>query len=158
MPFKNVPQKFNASIKDVVIGAGATAITLGGESVLPLYSFDAPIQNAPKVGIEISDLGANRDIPGIAAFYEGAQSPVDMVKRACEKSGADFISLTLEGADPNGQNKSIDDCVALCKQVAEASTLPLVIQGSKNTEKDNTLLSKIAEALQGKNVLLMSAK
>ena len=36
--------------------------------------------------------------------------------------------------------------------------MPLVIQGSKNVEKDAQLFNKIAEALQGKNVLLMSAK
>lgn len=158
MAFKSVPQKYNASIKEVTIGVGDKAIVLGGENVLPLYGFDAPITNPPKVGIEISDLGANRDIPGIAAFYEGATSPADMVKRACEKSGADFIALSLEGADPNGQNKSIEDCVAICKEVADVSTLPLVILGSKNVEKDGQLFAKVAEALQGKNALLMSAK
>jgi acetyl-CoA decarbonylase/synthase complex subunit delta len=72
--------------------------------------------------------------------------------------GADFISLVLESADPNGANTSIEDCVALCKELAGALTLPLVIQGSKNAEKDGKLFEKIAEALQGKNVLLLSAK
>jgi acetyl-CoA decarbonylase/synthase complex subunit delta len=158
MPFKSNPQKFNASIKEVVIGTGETAITLGGENVLPLYSFDAPFKNPPRVGIEISDLGPNRELPGIAEFYAGADTTVDQVKRACEKSGAAFVSLSLEGADPNGANKSVEDCVALCREVAAVSTLPLVIQGSKNAEKDKTLFEKIAEALEGKNVLLMSAK
>jgi acetyl-CoA decarbonylase/synthase complex subunit delta len=157
MPFKSNPQKFNASIKEVVIGTGDTAITLGGENVLPLYSFDAPIKNPPQVGIEISDLGPDRDIKGIAGFYAGEESLAGQVKRACT-SGAGFISLVLDGADPNGQNKSVEDCVALCKEAAEASTLPLVIQGSKNAEKDRALFEKIAEALQGKNVLLLSAK
>ncbi|MDR0669821.1 MAG: acetyl-CoA decarbonylase/synthase complex subunit delta [Treponema sp.] len=158
MPFKSNPQKFNASIKEVVIGTGETAITLGGENVLPLYSFDAPFKNPPRVGIEISDLGPDRELPGIAEFYAGAETTVDQVKRACEKSGAAFVSLSLEGADPNGADKSVEDCVALCKEVAAVSTLPLVIQGSKNVEKDKPLFEKIAEALEGKNVLLLSAK
>ncbi|GHV55035.1 acetyl-CoA synthase subunit delta [Spirochaetia bacterium] len=158
MPFKSVPQKFNASIKEVVIGTGDAALTLGGESVLPLYSFDDPIKNPPKVGIEFSDLGPNRDLPGIAAFYAGAETIADVAKRAAEKSGASFVSLSLEGADPNGKNKSIDECVALCKEVADAVKLPLVIQGCKNIEKDGQLFVKIAEALQGKNVLLLSAR
>ncbi|GHT70022.1 acetyl-CoA synthase subunit delta [Spirochaetia bacterium] len=158
MPFKSVPQKFNASIKEVVIGTGDAALTLGGESVLPLYSFDDPIKNPPKVGIEFSDLGPNRDLPGIAAFYAGAETIADVAKRAAEKSGASFVSLALEGADPNGKNKSIDECVALCKEVADAVKLPLVIQGCKNVEKDGQLFVKIAEALQGKNVLLLSAR
>lgn len=158
MPFKSNPQKFNASIKEVVIGTGETAITLGGENVLPLYSFDAPFKNPPRVGIEISDLGPDRELPGIAEFYAGAETTADQVKRACEKSGAAFVSLSLEGADPNGADKSVEDCVALCKEVAAVSTLPLVIQGSKNVEKDKPLFEKIAEALEGKNVLLLSAK
>jgi acetyl-CoA decarbonylase/synthase complex subunit delta len=158
MPFKSTPQKFTASIKEVVIGAGDTAVTLGGENVFPLYSFDAPIKNPPKVGVEVSDFGPDRSVPGIAAFYAGAEGIAGAAKRACEMPGADFIALVLESADPNGANKSIEDCAALCKEVAEAVTLPLVIQGSKNAEKDGKLFEKVAEALQGRNVLLLSAK
>jgi acetyl-CoA decarbonylase/synthase complex subunit delta len=158
MPFKSNPQKFNASIKEVVIGTGDAAIALGGENVLPLYGFDGPVKNPPKVGIEISDLGPDKDIKGIAEFYAGAESVPDQIRRACENSGANFVSLVLEGADPNGPDKSVEDCVALCKEASSAATLPLVIQGSKNAEKDRTLFEKIAEALPGKNVLLLSAK
>ena len=158
MPFKNVAQKFNASIHEVSIGTGDKALTLGAENVFPLYSFDEPIKNPPKVGIEVSDLGPDRTLPGIAAFYEGAASLVEVAKRACEKSGADFMSLALESADPNGKDKSVEDCVALCREVAAATSLPLVIQGCKNAGKDAKLFEKIAEALQGSNVLLLSAK
>ncbi len=158
MPFKNIPQKFGASIKEVVIGTGEKAIALGGENVFPLYSFDEPIKNPPKVGIEFSDLGPDRSLPGIVAFYEGAQSIADVARRACEKSGADFVSLVLEGADPNGRDKSVDECAAICAEVAAAVDLPLVIQGCKNTEKDAKIFEKAAEVLQGKNVLLVSAK
>ena len=42
--------------------------------------------------------------------------------------------------------------------MADAVDFPLVVEGCKNVEKDAELLSKVAEALQGKNVLLMSAK
>jgi acetyl-CoA decarbonylase/synthase complex subunit delta len=158
MPFKRVPQKFTASIKEVVIGTGDAAVTLGGEDVLPLYSFDNPIKNPPRIGVEVSDLGPNRNLPGIAQFYSGADTVPALAKRAGQMPGASFVSLVLESADPNGENRSIEDCVALCKEVADAVTLPLVIQGSKNTEKDGKLFVKIAEALQGKNVLLMSAR
>ncbi|GHU65975.1 acetyl-CoA synthase subunit delta [Spirochaetia bacterium] len=158
MPFKPVPQKFNASIKEVVIGTGDKAITLGGEQVLPLYSFDGEIKNHPKVGVEITDKGPDRNIPGIAAFYAGADTVPDAAAKACSMPGVDFISISLEGADPNGANKSVEECVALCKAVADKVTLPLVIQGSTNMEKDKELFPKIAEALQGKNVLLLSAR
>jgi acetyl-CoA decarbonylase/synthase complex subunit delta len=158
MAYKNTAQVFSASINKVTVGAGNNAITLGGENVFPLYSFDAAIANPPRVGIEFHDSGPDRSMPAIAAFYQGAESIADITRRACEKSGADFVSLILSSADPNGLNKSIEECVALCVQAAEAATLPLVIQGCKNAVKDASLFEKIAGALQGKNVLLLSAR
>ena len=42
--------------------------------------------------------------------------------------------------------------------MADAVTCPLVVEGCKNVEKDADLLAKVADALQGKNVLLLSAR
>jgi acetyl-CoA decarbonylase/synthase complex subunit delta len=158
MPFKRVPQKFSSSIKEVVIGTGDTALSLGGENLLPFYSFDGSFKNPPRVGVEISDLGPELNLPGIAAFYAGAESVAEAAGRACTMPGASFVSLVLDSADPNGNNTPIEDSAALCKAVAEKVSLPLVIRGSGSFEKDKELLPKIAEALQGKNVLLLAAK
>ena len=158
MAFKRVPQKFTASVNEVTIGTGDKAIVLGGENVMPLYSFDAPIVNRAKIGVEITDSGYDKTVPGIAAFYAGAETIADIAKRASEMPGGDFVVLTLEGADPNGENKSIDECVAIAKDVADAIDVPLAIQGCKNIEKDAEMFNKLAEALQGKNILLISAR
>ena len=72
--------------------------------------------------------------------------------------GCDFIALNFESADPNGLNRDVADCVADAKAVAEVVTKPIVIMGCKNMEKDGELFSKIADALQGKNIVVMSAK
>ena len=55
-------------------------------------------------------------------------------------------------------NRSVADCVADAKAVADAVSMPIVIMGCKNIEKDGELFSKIAEALQGKNILVLSAR
>jgi len=157
MGFQQTAQVFNASINKVTIGAGNGAVTLGGENVFPLYSFDGPIQNPPRVGIEFSDDGPDRSLPALASFYQGAETIEEITRRACEKSEADFVSLILSGADPNGKNKPADECAALCVNAAKAATLPLVIQGCKNAAKDSILFEKIAAALHGKNALLLSA-
>jgi acetyl-CoA decarbonylase/synthase complex subunit delta len=158
MPLKRVPQKFTASIKEVVLGTGDKTVTLGGENVNPFYTFDDPIKNPPKVGVEVSDKGPDLNIPGIAGFYAGTQSVADALAKACQMPGVSFVCLSLDSADPNGDNKPVDECVALCKDVAAKVTLPLVIQGCSHIEKDKELFPKIAEALQGKNVLLLSSK
>ena len=82
----------------------------------------------------------------------------ERAKKAETLEGADFLALHFESADPNGANRSVADCVADAVAVAEAVSMPIVILGCKNLEKDGELFSKIAEALQGKNVLIMSAK
>ena len=46
----------------------------------------------------------------------------------------------------------------MLKEVAEAVDLPIAVAGCKNAEKDAELLSKAAEALDGKNAMLLAAK
>lgn len=158
MPFTDKPQVFGASINALTIGAEGREVTIGGSNVLPLYSFDAPIANAPKIGVQISDKGFDAAIPGLAAFYEGCETVPEMAKRACTMEGADFIVLSLESADPNGDNKSIEDCVELVKEVYDAIDKPLAVIGSKNLEKDTDLFVKVADAMRGKNILVLSCK
>ena len=133
MPFVPKKQAFNAHINEVVLGVGDKATAIGGQNVLPFHTFDAEIKNAPKIGVELTDLGmAEYTMPGEKAFYEGCTTVPEMAKRAESLEGASFICLHLEGADPNGLNKSVEECVQLAKDVSDATTLPLVIMGCKN--------------------------
>ncbi|MDR0906804.1 MAG: acetyl-CoA decarbonylase/synthase complex subunit delta, partial [Oscillospiraceae bacterium] len=158
MPFKPVPQKFNAKINTLTVGTGAKEITLGGENVLPFYSFDAPIENAPKIGVEISDLGLNTALPELAAYYAGATTLPEIAKKAAALPGVDFLAVYLEGAHPDNGDRSVDDTAKLVSGIADAVDLPIVIEGSRNIEKDAKLFEKIAEVLEGKNVLFLSAR
>mgnify|MGYP000451770847 CR=1 FL=1 len=156
-----VPKKhtYNAHINEVVLGVGDKAVTSGGQNVLAFHTFDGEITNAPKIGVELTDAGmAMCTMPGEQKFYEGCATVADMAKRASAMEGASFICLHLEGADPNGENKSVDECVELAKSVADATDMPLVVMGCKNIEKDTELFNKIAEALAGKNILVLSAR
>ena len=159
MPFNQKPQKFNAKINTVTIGSGDKTVTIGGDSTYPFYSFDAPSENAPKIGVEISDMGLENIVSeGIKAYYDGASTIGEMAKKAAAMEGADFLCLRLAGGDPNGLNKSVEELIETVKEVADAVDVPLVVEGCKNVEKDSELLTKVAEVLQGRNVLVMSAR
>jgi len=158
MSFVPKTQPFSGKINAVTLGTGDKAIVIGGQNVLPFYTFDAPIENAPKIGVEISDAADQWDVPGIVEFYAGCTTMAERAKKAETIQGADFIALNFESADPNGANRPVADCVADAKAVAEAVTMPIVIMGCKNLEKDGELFSAISDALQGKNILCMSAK
>ncbi|MDR2665778.1 MAG: acetyl-CoA decarbonylase/synthase complex subunit delta [Oscillospiraceae bacterium] len=158
MAFKAVPQKFAAKINALTIGTGEREISLGGENVFPFYSFDAPIENRPKIGIEIHDRGHYAGVPGMDAYYAGADTLAQTAKRAAAAEGADFLAVSFDGAHPDNGDRSVEDCVAAIKEVADAVDIPLVIEGSKHIEKDAKLFEKIAEALSGRNILVMSAR
>ena len=158
MAFTPKTAPYSGKINAVTLGTGDKAIVIGGQNVMPFYTFDAPIENAPKIGVEISDTAAEWTAPGLVDFYAGCTTMAERAKKAETMPGADFLCLHFESADPNGANRSVADCVADAKAVAEAVSMPIVIMGCKNMEKDGELFSKIAEALQGKNILVMSAK
>ena len=54
MSFVPKTQPFRGNINAVTLGTGDKAVVIGGQNVLPFYTFDAPIENAPKIGVEIS--------------------------------------------------------------------------------------------------------
>ncbi len=158
MAFTPKTAPYSGKINAVTLGTGDKAIVIGGQNVMPFYTFDAPIENAPKIGVEISDMASDWTAPALKEFYAGCTTMADYAKKAESMEGADFLCLHFESADPNGADRSVAECVADAKAVAEAVTMPIVIMGCKNLEKDGELFAKVSEALQGKNILVMSAK
>ncbi len=149
---------YSGKINAVTLGTGDKAIVIGGQNVLPFYTFDAAIENAPKVGLEISDVANTWDVAGLTEFYAGCTTMADYAKKAEQLDDCDFVALNFVSADPNGANRSVEECVADAVAVAAAVTKPIVVLGCKNQEKDAELFAKMAEALAGKNVLFMAAK
>jgi len=158
MAFVQKPQVYKSAINTVELGVGDKKVALGGATVYPLYSFDAPIPNAPKVGVEITDLGLEGAPKGMLEYYGDCKTIAEVAKKAAAMPGADFVCLRFEGAEPGEGERSVEDCVKIAKEVAEAIDIPLVIAGCKNTQKDAQIFEKVAEALSGRNVLFLSAK
>ena len=134
MPFTDKPQVFGASINALSFGPAGKEVTIGGSNVYPLYSFDAPLANPVRVGIQVSDKGFDASIPGLAKFYEGCTTIPEMAARAASAPGVDFVALSLNSADPNEDNASVDECAATALAVSQAIDKPLVIMGCKNVQ------------------------
>ena len=103
MAFKPASQKFNAAINTVEIGCGDKKIALGGECVLPFYTFDAPIENAPKVGVELTDLGT--------AVAEGTQEAIDKAREeliAGTIHTFDISTFTVDGKALESYEADVD--------------------------------------------------
>ena len=119
MSFTPKTGAFSGKINAVTIGTGDKQVVIGGQNVLPFYTFDAPIENAPKVGVEISDTANTWDVPGLVEFYAGCTTMAERAKKAETLPECDFIALNFVSADPNGADRSVEECVADAKAVAE---------------------------------------
>jgi acetyl-CoA decarbonylase/synthase complex subunit delta len=158
MGFKMTTQNFSGRIKEVEVGKGEKAIKLGGQNVFPFCTFDGDVGHKPKLGIEILDIYPESWIEPLKELYKDvANCPIEWAKYVEENLKPDFICLRFEGADPNGLNKPVEECAEVAKKVAEAISLPLVIAGTNNHEKDAKLFEKLAAALEGYNCLFLSA-
>ena len=157
MPFTKKAHAFKAAINEVTLGTGDRAVTFGGANTFPFYSFDAEAKHKPIIGAEISDMGYEEETEGYKAFY-GTADVVERAKKAAAMDEVAFICLHFAAADPFGANKSTEDCIAEAKAVAEAIDKPIVVMGCKNIDKDAELFSAISEALQGKNILVLSSR
>ncbi|MFD3155768.1 acetyl-CoA decarbonylase/synthase complex subunit delta [Haloimpatiens sp. FM7330] len=156
--FKKSIQKYSGKINEIQIGTGEKAIKIGGENTLPFYTFDGDIINTPKVGMEIIDVCPEEWIDSLKEIYKDVSSnTVEWAKFVEEKFNPDFICLRLQGADPSGLDKSVEECTETVKGVAEAVKTPLVVAGTGNHEKDAKLFENIAKELDGHNILLLSA-
>jgi acetyl-CoA decarbonylase/synthase complex subunit delta len=156
--FKKPVQRYSGKICEVEVGTGEKTMKLGGEAVLPFYSFDGDTGNKPKIGMEISDVYPEGWIDALKELYKDvSDDPVKWAQFVEEKYNPDFICLKLVSADPNGMDASPEDCAKKVKAVVEAIKTPLIVAGTGNHEKDGKLFEKVAQATEGHNILLMSA-
>lgn len=157
MAFEFPKDTYAGKIVEVEIGAGDKARKVGGETAMPLCNFEGAFPNRPLVAMEVYDnpeVAAEWAPTLKEAFGDVLADPVAWAKKCLDEYGADLICLQLWSTDPNGLNSSADDAAALVKKVAEAISVPLIVWGCENGEKDAETLAKVAEVCDGMNLVL----
>ncbi len=155
MGFEFAKETYSGGIKEITLGQGDKAVTVGGESCYPFYSFEGEMPHKPKVAMEIWDLEPEEwPEAALSPFKDVISDPAAWAKKCVDEYGADMIVLQLKSTDPNGKDASADDAAATVKKVLAAIDVPLIIWGTASVEKDEEVLKKIAEECQGKNLIL----
>jgi acetyl-CoA decarbonylase/synthase complex subunit delta len=155
LAFEFFKESYSGSIKEITLGKGDNAVTVGGEACYPFYQFEGAMPNKPKIAMEIWDMEPDEwPEAAISPFKDVISDPAAWAKKCVEEYGAEMIVLQLKSTDPNGEDASADDAVASVKKVLGAISVPLIIWGTANTEKDEVVLKKIAEECQGENLIL----
>ncbi|OLN33595.1 acetyl-CoA decarbonylase/synthase complex subunit delta [Desulfosporosinus metallidurans] len=156
-----VKERYSSKVGEVVLGAtpeqGGTrtsTVTVGGDSTLPFLHFEGQMQNRPIIAMEVNDIVPEWNDTIKNQFGDVLNNPGAWAKKCVDEYGADVIYLKLIGADPEGENRSPEDCTRVVKEVLAAVGVPLIVAGCDDDEKNNEVIAAIAEATTGENLLL----
>ena len=146
---------YTGKIKEVTLGKGPKAVTVGGETAYPFCLFEGGMPHPPRIAMEVYDVVPD-DWPEAALepFRDVVNDPVAWAKKCIETYGADLIALQLVSTDPNGLNRSGDEAAQTTKKVASAVDVPVIVWGSGNADKDADVLRKVAEVCDGMNLVI----
>lgn len=154
-------QKWSGRVREVTFGATkeeggsrSRTVTVGGEATLPFLHFEGEIPHPPRVAIEIQDKKPEEWSPLLIKVWEEViDDPAAWAKRA-EERGADLILLRLSLDDAQGEENTPEKAKSAVRKVLSATSLPLLVFGPGQVDKDNELLVAVAEEAAGERVVL----
>ncbi|MDR3556368.1 MAG: acetyl-CoA decarbonylase/synthase complex subunit delta [Syntrophobacteraceae bacterium] len=156
MTFQPSKQVYSGKIREVTLGSGDKAVTIGGRGVFAFHSFEGAVPNAPKIAMEVWDKDPSADWceAAKAPFSDVLSDPAAWAKKCVSEYGAEIIVVQTKSADPNGDNRSAGDVAATVKKVVDAVDVPVVVWGVANHEKDTDVMKLVAESCAGRRVSL----
>jgi acetyl-CoA decarbonylase/synthase, CODH/ACS complex subunit delta len=146
---------YSGKIREIKLGKGDKAITIGGENSYPFYLFEGTMPYKPKIAMEVPD-SPPQEWPeaAIAPFTDVLNDPVAWAKKCIQTYGAEMIALQLVSTDPNGLNRGAEEAAALVKKVTDAIDVPTIVYGTANHEKDSQVLTRVCEVCQDKRLII----
>ncbi len=155
MGFELKKESYTGGIKAISIGKGDSAITVGGETCYPFYTFEGDMPNKPIIAMEIWDIEPEDwPAPVMEYFKDVVSDPAAWAKKCVEDFGADAIVVQLKSIDPNDKDASPESAAETVKSILAAISVPLIVWGCANPEKDENVLKVIAEQCQGEQLVL----
>ena len=155
MAFEIPKTVYSGKIREIKLGQGDKAVTIGGETAYPFYLFEGEMPHLPKIAMEIYDSPPEEWSEAALEPFSGVtDDPVAWAKKCINDYGAEMICLQLLSTDPNGLDRGADEAAEVVKKVADAIDVPLIVWGTGNHDKDAEVLRKVAEVCQGKNLIL----
>jgi acetyl-CoA decarbonylase/synthase, CODH/ACS complex subunit delta len=146
---------YSGKIKEVTLGKGTKAVTIGGEMAYPFYLFEGAMPRTPRIAMEVWDCPPQDWAEAALEPFTGVTGdPVAWAKKCIGDYGAEMICLQMISTDPNGLNREAGEAAAVVKKVADAIDVPLIVWGTANHDKDTEVLRQVAELCQDKKLIL----
>ena len=165
MAFEVPKEKFPGRIREVAIGAtkeqGGTRsvrLVLGGSNGLPFHRFESEMPHKPLVAMDVVD--TMRVVPDqlVSSMGPVVKDPVEWARKCESEWGADVLLLRLLSANPDEENRPVEECVSLVQKVLKSVSLPLIVYGCGSEEKDAKLMEAVSNAAKGEKLFLGQAE
>jgi acetyl-CoA decarbonylase/synthase complex subunit delta len=155
LALKTYKESYTGSIREITLGKGDKAVTVGGENCYPFYHFEGDMPHKPVVAMEVWDVEPDDWPEAVSSpFKDVLSDPAAWAKKCVDEYGAEMIVLQLKSTDPNDKDAGPDEASATVKKVLEAIDVPLIVWGTLNHEKDEMVLKKVAEDTHGENLII----
>jgi len=165
MSIEPLMEKWQGKVLEVKIGAlkeqGGTrsaSLSLGGQSCLPFLRQEGAMPNPPVIAFEVWD-SVPADWPEALAreFSDVFGDPAAWAQKCVQSYGARAICLKMQAAHPDCGNAGLDAEAKVLAKVLKAVSVPLIVKGCGDDDKDNALLPVLSEAAKGERLLIGSA-
>lgn len=155
MTYEAPLEKYSVNIREVVLGQGEKARKIGGENTFPFHYFEGDLPNPPGLAMEILDMQPeNWTKWTLEPFQDVLSDPLEWAGKAVEEYGAEILCLRLLSTDPMGRDTAPEDAAEIAKNVSDSLDTPLIVLGTGAEDKDSRVLTEVARACSGKNLLL----
>lgn len=165
MAVEPVIEKWQGSVLEVAIGgrpetggSRSSVLTLGGQSGLPFLTREGVMPNKPAVAFEVWDVPPGDWPPALTGqFSDVIGDPVAWAQKCVQAYGARAICLKLQGAHPDDGDKSPDEEARVLTKLLKSVSVPVILLGCGDDEKDNKVIPVCSEAAKGERLLIGSA-
>ncbi|MFA4888373.1 MAG: acetyl-CoA decarbonylase/synthase complex subunit delta [Candidatus Omnitrophota bacterium] len=160
-----VLEKWSGAVNTVTIGAlkaeGGTrqnTIKIGGEKSMPYLFAEAELPCKPVVAFEVWDrepLDWQEDL--VKAYGSALKDPLDWAEKCVKDFQAEILCVKLLAAHPDFGNKSPEEETKFIQQLLKRVSIPLIITGCGDDDKDNLVMPACSQAAKGERCLFGSA-
>jgi len=106
MAFETPKVKYTGKIREITLGTGPKAVTVGGATSYPFHLFEGTMPRRPAIAMEVPDQKPEDwAAAAVEPFADVLGDPAEWAKKNVAEYGAEMIALQMGSIDPNGENR-----------------------------------------------------
>ncbi|MFH0790640.1 MAG: acetyl-CoA decarbonylase/synthase complex subunit delta [Candidatus Omnitrophota bacterium] len=139
-------------------GTRSTIIQAGGQKTLPFLFPEADLICKPVIAFEIWDIKPTDWPEELIKVYGGIlNDPICWAEKCVKDYKAEILCVKLQSVHPEYGNKTPDSAAKFISQLLKKVSVPLIITGCGDDQKDNQVLPACCESAKGERLLIGDA-